>query len=623
MNRFLNFKALILLAVALFFNALALNAQRSDGLFRILENDDYNNRDQSIYGNGIVNQGVGEPAPLGSGLAVLAVAGAGYLAMRRKRNGSAMLLACLMFLGLTQCKKNAGVLNDVVSDGEEITLDVDGGSKANVNPTGHTNPNYATVAYEDGDTIFVGYNGQYVGYLVYTASESRFKGKINITEPDTDKPLHFYYLGGKGYKSTGVQNNSVSIDISDQGVIDVADDVHRYPIISYAASNENYPTGNSRYSARLLNKCAMVKFNVVKPAGYDKAGTCIMGMNNLVTVNFDTKSNEDDGFTYNQVNGGAITIDSKIGEVWAVLLPQVAKEEGGDMSVFSGRRKGVRPALDEIKANDYIETAYELNLNTEFAPTGVVADKANALFKVGENKYVLFSKANLKATTTDGWHSWTWGFKDTQYEKEITGDVGNDYANRSTVSLFGWASSGYYGSIQPNTTFMSTQGKFGPQANLTGSNVKYDWGYNRITNDAYNQWRCLTAAEWQYLANNNPHKDSKIKTDAGNVNGVVILPYGHTTSEIHSYSTGYTIDEWETAEETLGAIFMPNAGVRISGSIPFNTITISDQCDMWTSTYDDESTNHYANYAEFDYYGDLKIKSGSRARGFFVRLVCE
>ena len=618
MNRSLNFKALILLAVALFFNALALNAQRGDGFFRFLENDDYNNRDQSIYGNGIVNQGVGEPAPLGSGLAVLAVAGAGYLAMRRKRSSSAMLLACLMFLGMTQCKKNAGVLNDVVSDGEEITLDVDGGSKANVNPTGHTNPNYATVAYEDGDTIFVGYNGQYVGYLVYTASESRFKGKINITEPDTDKPLHFYYLGGKGYKSTGVHNNSVSVDISDQGVIDVADGVHRYPIISYAASNENYPTGNNIYSARMLNKCAMVKFNVVKPSGYDQAGTCIMGMNNLVTVNFDTKSNEDDGFTYNQVNGGAITIDSKIGEVWAVLLPQVAMGEGGDMSVFSGRRKGVRPALDEIKANDYIETAYELNLNTEFAPTGVVANKADALFKVGENKYVLFSKASLKATTTDSWATWTWGFKDTQYEYETKGDVGTNYSNRSVVGLFGWATSGFYGSIKPNRTTGSA-GDYGPQSDITGSNAKCDWGYNKITNDAYKQWRCLTKTEWEYLVANNPHKDSKIKTAEGNRLGVVILPYGHDVSEIHSYSTGYTVEEWATAETNIGAIFLPNAGSRGNTSSEITNVDIVS--GFWSSTWEHEFYSYIADF----YFGDghLTMYSRHRGAGYAVRLVCE
>lgn len=535
-----------------------------------------------------------------------------------------LLMACVLLLGMSQCKKTENI--EPNGNGVKITLVLDQApnSRVNVDPTGNNGEfPYAPVSFETGDHIYVGYNNAYVGELEYNANGT-FTGTVSIYEVVGSQPLHFYMLGGKGY--TPVHNgNTITVDISDQGVIDVAEGVHRYPIISYAASEENFPSTSNTYSARLMNKCAMMKFNVSKPEGYDQAGTCIMGMNNRVTVNFNPTSNDNDGFSYDQVNDGAITIDSKIGTVWAIVLPQGALAEGGDMSAFSGRRKGIRPALPEIHANDFITTAYNLNLNTEFAPAGVVGNSATALYKVSDNKYVLFSKANLKATTTDSWSTWTWSFKDTQYEKEIEGDVGNDYSNRTTVSLFGWASSGYYGSIHPNTTYASSQGAFGPQANLTGSNAKLDWGYNKITNSAYKQWRCLTAAEWEYLAENNPHKDSKIITATGNIAGVVILPFGHSADEIHSYSDGYTVAEWETAETTLGAIFMPNAGHRNIGtaSPPCNTITSSTSSEMWTSTFDHGSTLHYAYMAEFDYYGKLKINSISRASGFFVRLVCE
>ena len=526
-----------------------------------------------------------------------------------------VFLSAALLLGTTQCKKEVNTINDEASEGVEITLTIGDGSRADVNPTGHTNPDYATVEFEDGDTLFVGHNKQYVGCLTYVSSKSRFEGKINITEAVGEQPLHFYYLGGKGYKSSEVNNNSVSVDISDQGVIDVADGVHRYPIISYAPSNEDYSSGTNGYSARLLNKCAMVKFNVVKPTGYDKAGTCIMGMNNRVSVSFDPTSNEDDGFTYGQVNGGAITIDSKIGDVWAILLPQ---GETAASEAFSGRRKGTQPAMPAIHANDYIANAITLNLNTEFAPTGVVAGKADALYKIGDNKYVLFSKASLKATTTDSWATWTWGFKDTQYEYETAGQVGTNYSNRTTVSLFGWATSGFYGSIEPNRTTGSA-GDYGPQANMTGRYAKCDWGYNKITNGAYKQWRCLTAAEWQYLVANNPHKDTKIITAEGNRKGVVILPYGHDVSEIHSYSAGYTVEEWATAETTLGAIFLPNAGNRSNTSSEIVDVDI--RAEFWSSTWEHE---FYAYTADF-YYGDghLTMYSRYRGAGYAVRLVCE
>ena len=292
-----------------------LNAQHSDAFFKISGDEVYNDRDITINDNGITNQGVGEPVPVGSGLLVLTAVGAGYALTRRNRNKgvkglNAFIIVSALLIGMTQCKKNVNTINEVVSNEVEITLIVGDDSKANVDPTGHTNPDYATVAYEDGDTIFVGYNKQYVGYLVY--SGTKFTGKVNITETVEDQPLHFYYLGGKGYKSSGVKNNSISVDISDQGVIDVADDVHRYPIISYAPSNEIYPTANNKYSAFLLNKCAMVKFNVVKPAGYDQAGTCIMGMNNMVTVDFTNPGGTDNGFTYDMDGVGEIKMHSSI-----------------------------------------------------------------------------------------------------------------------------------------------------------------------------------------------------------------------------------------------------------------------------------------------------------------------
>ena len=619
MKRFFGFKFLMLLSVALFFNALTMNAQ-SDWFVADFGNEGLDSRASNvIIGSGsIINLGVGEPAPLGSGLLIMTVAGVGYVAMRRRRSvrkGATLLLAFAMLLGMTQCKKN---LNDAATNVVNITLSVDNGSRAIVDPTGHTDPDYATVDFENGDILYVGYNKQYVGYLEY--ANDQFSGNVTISETVADERLYFYFMGGKGYNPT-IVGNTISVDISDQGVVDLAGGTHRYPIISFGASYECYSPSLKNYSTQLMNKCAMIKFNVVKPAGYDQAGTCIVGKNNRVTVNLNPASNEDDGFSYNKVNGGAITIDSKIGDVWAILLPQDATEAA---EAFSVRRKGTQPAMPAIHANDYISEAITLNLNTEFAPTGVVANKADALYKIADDKFVLFSKANLKATTTDSWATWTWGFKDTQYEKEIEGDVGNDYSARTSVSLFGWATSGYYGSIHPNTTYKITQSDFGPKADLTGINAKYDWGYNIITdNNAYKQWRSLSWAEWQYLFANNPHKDSKIITAEGHIDGTVLLPYGHSASEINPYSAGYTVEQWATAETTLGAIFMPNAGRRSNGSIPYNTIHISNDCEIWTTTFDAESPTQYAKTADFNYYGNLVTHSYSRAQGFFVRLVCE
>jgi LPXTG-motif cell wall-anchored protein len=44
------------------------------------------NRNEVGVEGGFTNQGYGEPAPLGSGIAVLLLAGAGYVALKKKED---------------------------------------------------------------------------------------------------------------------------------------------------------------------------------------------------------------------------------------------------------------------------------------------------------------------------------------------------------------------------------------------------------------------------------------------------------------------------------------------------------------------------------------------------------
>lgn len=610
--------------LALFLMPNVANAQAFDNFFTPDFEDDWT-RSVSISIASISNQGVGEPdAPLGSGLAILTLAGAGYAAFKRKRrNGAALMLMLVMMLGFTQCKKNLETINSVTSNKVHITLNV-GDDKANVNPTGGVT--YATVEYETGDKMYVGYNSKYVGYMTYTAGKG-FSGDVMIEEQVGDQPLHFYYLGGKGYDQT-IAGNTISVDISDQGVVDYSETVHRFPIISYSPSTENYPTGDGKYTARLRNKCAMVKFNVEKPEGYDKAGTCIAGLNNLVTVDFTRPKDEGNGFTYSQINDGTITIDSKVGTVWAILLPQEDITAGGDMTVFSGCHKGARPAIGTIAENEYKSEGVDLVVKTEFVPGGAL----NGLFKVGDDKYVRFAKANLKATTTDGWNTWTWGFKDTQYEYETKGEVGTNYSNKSEVSLFGWATSGYNlrGAedskyfYKPNMTGIGNTSSYAPVVNvktdITGAYAKGDWGYNRITNNGYKQWRVLTKDEWDYLIAN--HKMGWTKIPASNNNnrgfGIMILPYGNNGDIKSSYS----LSEWE-ALEAQGAVFFPVCGYRVKSGDNQGKISYVDTFGyLWTSTCYENNGKDYCVQIKWAA-TSLAVTTQSGCYGHSVRLVCE
>ena len=170
----------------------------------------------------------------------------------------------------------------------------------------------------------MGHNNAYVGTLTY--SDGVFGGDIDITQSG-NQPLHFYCLGGQGF-TVNRDGNIATVVISDQS--------SKYPVISYATSKQNYPSDGNTYTAKLMNKCSIMKFNVTKPS---EGNIRVTGMNNKVTLNFNPEAEgTDDGFTYSQVNAGLITIPgvaSSGASTWAIVLPQATVTDGHAYSVGS------------------------------------------------------------------------------------------------------------------------------------------------------------------------------------------------------------------------------------------------------------------------------------------------
>ena len=271
-----------------------------------------------------------------------------------------ILSAFVLALGLTQCKKEEvpATTNDNTDNGVRITLNVGNNSRANVDPNG--NPNWATVSFEAGDYIYVGYNNAYVGYLECTSATTEtgyghFEGTVNIATVVSGEKLHFYMLGGKDFQPdpTSISSNQLSVNISDQS--------SKYPVISCATSNEDYAATTTAYTSdRLMNKVSIMKFNVTTRSS---APICITGMNNKVTLNFDPATPDtDEGFTYgiNTEDGGLIKMPAKDAnnETWAIVLPQDAlTTSGGEGSAntfdYPYYYSSVRPAIHKIESNKY------------------------------------------------------------------------------------------------------------------------------------------------------------------------------------------------------------------------------------------------------------------------------
>ena len=476
---------------------------------------------------------------------------------------STIIMALVIVMTMAQCKKdnqtNPNNQNNVVT----ITLDVknNNGSRVDVNTT------TGTVDFETGDKVYVGSGGKYVGFLTHNGTN--FVG--NITNPTENQPLQFYFLGNV------MPQETLSAGTTEECSVIINDQTEHLPVISCAASNENYVSGVTAYSAHLLNKCALVKFNVTTPSN---SPICITGMKNKVTVDFSqntvTPSIDGDGVIMLSAGSGENV------EKWAILLPQEALEEGEEGSVYSedGNYIGARGPIPSIEENGYLGSGISMMANTY---CGVPIGSINGLFSVSETKQVYFSQGNLQYQAENN----IFRFAPHQYNYigEANSNISINYSG--WIDLFGWGTSGwnngnvYYQPYDNDNTYTESNCYgYGPtdgtnyNFSLTGEYANADWGiYNAITNggNQINQWRVLTNDEWRYLSYT--RQDAALKkgmATVASVKGIIILPdewilpEGLSFSNITNYSSSvnvYSLSEWGLMEEA-GAVFLPAAGLR-------------------------------------------------------------
>ncbi len=527
---------------------------------------------------------------------------------------SMILMAFALAITMSQCKKNEG---QTTSNDEVVTITLDvkqnNGSKVVVNP------NTGTVDFETGDKIYVGSGGKYVGFLTHNGTN--FSG--NITNPTENQPLQFYFLGNVTPQET------LSAGTTEECSVIISDQTEHLPVISCAASIENYVSGVTAYSAHLLNKCALVKFNVTTPSN---SSICITGMKNKVTVDFtqNTMTSSKDG-------EGVIMLPAGSGEnveKWAILLSQDALEEGEEGSVYSqdGIYLGTREAIPEIVDNGYIATGIPIVANTQTTleiPTGAI----NGLFTINEaGDRVYFSKGNLQYIGSASTPYWK--FAENQWDY-----VGNNQGTTSQIvdrDLFGWGTSGYsHGAVcyQPwslssNYSDYYAYGDY--HFGLYDQNSQADWGYNAISNGGNTEnsgWRTLTIDEWNYLFNIRP-TNSGIRYAKGivnNVNGVILLP---TNWSVSTYELNYvnnsgvlftdniiTAEDWTNILEPQGAVFLPAAGTRNGVSM----YDVGSEGTYWSASCSFNG-GQGAGMFRFSYYS-INFGSLLRSGGISVRLV--
>ena len=448
------------------------------------------------------------------------------------------MMAFVLLIGMAQCKKEQVTPSE--NNGVNITLKVDGGSeKLNVYPA------TGAVIFTAGDKIYVGNNRKYVGTLTF--ENGLFQGTIESEDFSTDDYLHFYFVGNKPTSPTELAAGTTTY------TVDISDQTAYLPAISYAPSKEKYSPNTAAYTARLLNKSALVKFAPTLPTNHP---ITISGLNNEVEIDFANHTLTPTGTT------GSITLYSEsTTEKWAILLEQTS------LSGLTVSASGFEAAIDEetlpsaITNNMYYNTGVGISM-TATIPVGSIDGK----FTVASGKQVYFSQGNLQYFCSTSAPEWR--FAEHQYD--YVAFDGSAYSENSNkwIDLFGYGTSGYNNGQTYWQPYSNYNGGGYYSGDLTGN---ADWGYNAISNggNETGMWRTLTMTEWTYLFQSRANAGSKWGLGAVNdIHGLVILPDVWTLPDGLNFTPGtgnwqnsYTTEQWNQME-SAGAVFLPAAGSR-------------------------------------------------------------
>ena len=519
-------------------------------------------------------------------------------------------MAMTLVLSLSQCKKEQPT---TANEGETvaITLDIqsNGGTRMDVNT------NTGEVTYETGDVIYVASGGTFIGTLTHNGTN--FAG--TITNPTVGEPLHFYFLGNVTPAETLMAGATATCSVV------ISDQTEHLPVIEYAPSNETYNSGVTTFTAHLLNKCALVKFNVTTES---ESAICVTGFNNKVNVDF-----SENAVAYSQEDYGVITLPAGNGVKWAILLPQEAIDSGTAFSE-DGEYTGSRGAVPAINENNFVSIGIAVTVN---APTGTTAPTGaiDALFTINENgNQVYFSQGNLQYIGSAATPYWK--FADNQWD--YLGTTTGQNSNNQNVDrdLFCWGTSGYnHGAnfYQPWCVNGEDAGNFyaygESNLNLYDQSGKADWGYNAISNggNAEGLWRTPTKDEWYYLFEGRSTLSGirYAKAVVNNKDGIILLPDNWTasfyvlnnTNNSNANYTSNTIteDNWTNILEANGAVFLPIAGTR------WGTLVTTTEGHYWASScYSGFSSTAYSVYIR-SYSLNPSYPNYNRGNAFSVRLV--
>jgi len=545
----LNFKALTLpfFVAIIVLLPFSTTAQGSDGFFRANESENYQNRDMpTVEPSGMTLGGYENEdptAPIGNGLLMLAVAGAGYAIMKRKRSNRASkshkthmsyMLALAMVLVFTQCKKKIVSPANDVNTGYPITLTVScGDDRTSFDPTADPNNSFT---WADGveEYIYVGGSKTVgrLGTLHGTGTGTKymtFSGTLNKSPNSGGETLYFIYMGQaltSGGRSVRLEEGypSQTVFYSDQyGSLDSLAKCH------FAIGMDYYTNGDTEFNATLNMEMAIAYFDLSE-FGTGKE-VRIYGDDVFTNATVDFQNGKID-----KKYRGSIKTTVQSGGNYIVLCPSTT--DATTLKFVSDSKKGEITFLRGIQPRKFYSTGGSplpiLAEDYTIGSDGLLSGEFTVSGSGNSAKKVKFSKGNLQYIGSAATPYWR--FADNQWS--YLGNNGQGSADENADrDLFGWATSGYHRtndsinskvypwSIGTNASYYANYGYnsvygYGPTkyngskpdvipqklerlpSSMTEGNLEYEWGiYNPIKNggDIPGWWRSLTKDEWQWL----------------------------------------------------------------------------------------------------------------------------
>ena len=512
---------------------------------------------------------------------------------------STIIMALALVLGMSQCKKQETPTTGnttPIYPGVHITVNVgeneDNGGKGENGEKHHIAPNYGLFAFSDGDKLYVGHGGKFVGSLKF--KNGFFSGTIYPNDAVTDQPLHFFFLGNSELKSDTIVNQTTSLSIS------IADQSGNLPVLSYGASTKPFTGAGTTYSTTLKNKCALVRFDLQNQGDYE---VTLSNVPTLATVNFANPTAETAIVATEGQDYDDITLYGEEGNTairWAILLPGTnlgdkIGEDEGDLT-WNGEGETIPVMANNTYINSGISIKNPLPLpdapDAEYAVKN--SDNVLSQFTVNANgKKVYFSKANLRFVGFNN-NTGSWSFHENQVDASYAPDYGDNNidipSDESTNDRFAWGLYGNHGMYEDDFPEITT--------NLSKADGN-DWGcaFSETSPEGDN-WRTLTIDEWNYLFNGRSQQKRFLKVTLrlsdsempNAVQGILLFPddyvepagltktFTYNSNTSASNGSGYVVadadkfinapvytDPTSNSYKMLaaGAVFLPAAGYRI------------------------------------------------------------